>query len=35
MDVTCKEWWYKDKNDGCKLKRVFLSIPTSHPCNQL
>ena len=23
MKVTYKEWWYKDKNDGCKLKGYF------------
>ena len=23
MEVTYKEWWYKDKNDGCKLKGYF------------
>ena len=23
MEVTNKEWWYKDKNDGCKSKGYF------------
>ena len=35
MEVTCKKWWYKDKNDGYKSKWLFLSILTSYPCNQL
>ena len=24
MEVTYKEWWYKDKNDECKLKGIFI-----------
>ena len=35
MEVTCKKWWYKDKNDGYKSKGLFLPIPTLYPCNQL
>ena len=23
MELACKKQWYKDKNDGCKLKRYF------------
>ena len=23
MEVTYKEWWYKDKTDECKLKEYF------------
>ena len=23
MEGTYKEWWYKDKNDECKLKGYF------------
>ena len=23
MEVIYKEWWYKDKNDGCKSKGYF------------
>ena len=35
MEGTYKEWWYKDKNDGCKSNGVFLSISTLYPCNRL
>ena len=29
MEVTYKEWWQKDKNDGCKSRGYF------NPYNQL
>ena len=35
MELACKKQWYKDKNDGCKLKGIFLSISISYACNYL